>query len=71
MSEQIRHVVLGKPGDVLLLSNLGPLAMDTVDQVREFFRELGIRVAMFEDDVDLAMLKEHELWMLEGVDHDR
>lgn len=53
------RVVLVKPGDVLMIGNLGPLTPEDIDHlhtglatVKESLRLAG--VALFEGDIDLA-----------------
>ncbi|MCX4886054.1 hypothetical protein [Streptomyces sp. NBC_00847] len=55
-----RRVVLVKPGDVLLIGNVGQLDQDAVDALHDgasqFRSALGLaQVALFEGDIDLAV----------------
>ena len=64
-SRLTRHVVLAKPGDVLLLGNVGEdFTPETAHILREFFGEAGIQVAIFTEDIDVGGLEEHEVLML-------
>lgn len=55
-----QRVVLVKPGDLLILGNVGPLAAEQMDaltaSVGGLYRQLGIHVAVFEADVRLDLL---------------
>jgi hypothetical protein len=56
---EVRTVVLAKPGDLLLIGNCGVMDDITADQARAgkaLFAELGIKVVIFADDIDLAKL---------------
>jgi len=53
-----RHVVLAKPGDVLLIGNVGPIDAEMLDALTAFFAEARIRVAIFEEDMELDALTE-------------
>jgi len=56
-----RHIVLTKPGDLLIIGNVGSLRNghdDAFKHVREFFNDLGIRVAVFTEDIDIERLPE-------------
>lgn len=49
-----RHVVLARPGDVLLIGNIGHLPPDQLSVLGEAFRHLGIEVLVFAADIDIA-----------------
>lgn len=55
-----QRVVLVKPGDLLILGNVGPLSADDHDALAgalgALYRQLGIHVAVFEADVHLDLL---------------
>ncbi|MFE5771434.1 hypothetical protein ACFQ7O_24075 [Streptomyces sp. NPDC056485] len=54
MSET-RHVVLVKPGDVLLLGNVGEVSPEQAQALSQVLaKEMGIRVVVFTEDIDLA-----------------
>lgn len=54
MSET-RHVVLVKPGDVLLLGNVGEVSPEQAQALSQVLaKEMGIRVVVFTADIDLA-----------------
>jgi hypothetical protein len=58
-SSEERRVVLVKPGDVLLIGNVGDhiANAESWDHVGPFFRDvLGIRVVVFERDIVLDLL---------------
>lgn len=47
------RAVLVKPGDVLLIGNVGETDPDSLRGLNVFWEELGIRVAVFEGDIDI------------------
>lgn len=50
----IRHVVLVKPGDTLLLGNVGEVDPETLERIGAAFGgELGIHVVVFSADIDM------------------
>lgn len=49
----VRHVVLVKPGDLLLISNIGEVPREQLAKVGEFFQRLGIETVCFAGDVDI------------------
>lgn len=58
MSDDVR-VVLVKPGDKLLIGNVGELDADNAAQVVSAFNELtGLRVVLFEADIDIALMSD-------------
>lgn len=67
MADEQRHVVLAQPGDVLILSGVGPLDLQDVDRATEFFQEVGIKVAMFTEQVHIDLLEE---WAVEFLQED-
>lgn len=54
MSE--RHVVLVKPGDMLLIGNCDLPDDESRQFIGEFFYERGITVCMFSQDIDIDLL---------------
>jgi hypothetical protein len=56
-TEELR-VVLVKPGDVLLIGNIGGGLVDVIDweAVRACFDKLGLKVVLFAEDIDLGLL---------------
>lgn len=58
-SDAARHVVLAKPGDLLVLGNVGNLSMAQLDHLRNLFAaELGVRVAFAPGDVTIGLQSE-------------
>lgn len=54
---EVRHVLLVKPGDILLIGNVGGLDVDEIDRVQPALRDLlGIEVVLFESDIDMSMV---------------
>jgi hypothetical protein len=50
-----RHVLLVKPGDVLLIGNVGGLSDPaSLDGLGVALQEMGIRCFVFADDIDLG-----------------
>jgi len=56
--DSARHVVLTKPGDLLLIGNVGRTPREQIQRMSEFFAQLGIRVAFFAGDIDTAVQPE-------------
>lgn len=57
---ETRHVVLVKPGDLLVFGRLGEIDEESVKALSEHLHErLGIEVVLFEGDIDMAGLKRH------------
>jgi hypothetical protein len=62
MSET-RHVVLAKPGDVLLIGNVGVLDEGTRDACQRLGHELaglGIKVCIFAEDIQVGSRSDGE-----------
>lgn len=61
MSDQETRVVLVKPGDVLLIGNVGELLPDqqVTDALRGLKRAIGCEVYLFAEDIDIAALDPH------------
>ena len=59
-----RHVVLARPGDVLLIGNVGPInsgdRADRLDLLVADLKRLGISVYVFAADIDVDQLSELE-----------
>ncbi|MGW6739710.1 hypothetical protein ACWGDX_03005 [Streptomyces sp. NPDC055025] len=60
MSSEGTRVVLVKPGDVLLIGNVGSLDTDALTNAGEAFTQLRSALGLagifvFEDDIDLAV----------------
>jgi hypothetical protein len=60
------RVVLVKPGDLLLIGNVGEITQEQYDQGYAAFsallkEELNIRVVLFSGDIDIAALAEGEI----------
>lgn len=54
--DEVRHVVLVKPGDILLIGNVG-LDDDEVHRILPELRDLlGIEVVLFESDIDISVV---------------
>lgn len=54
MSE-VRHVVLVKPGDILVFGNVGAVDLEVMaDAVQRLRQELDLKVVVFEADIDMA-----------------
>jgi hypothetical protein len=52
---ETRHVVLVKPGDLLLLGNVGDISPEQAHALSQVLaKEMGIRVVVFAQDIDLA-----------------
>lgn len=52
------RIILVKPGDRLVISNVGrQLNMAQVEEVSSFFCEAGIKVMVFSDDVDMQVVR--------------
>jgi hypothetical protein len=61
MSEPETRLVTVKPGDVLVLANIGPLGDDLPDLLTALKDELGLRyVLVFERDPDLSVIPVNE-----------
>ncbi|MFD6421045.1 hypothetical protein [Streptomyces sp. NPDC060198] len=59
MARSEKRVVLVKPGDVLLIGNLGlscDEALEGALALGEFLATLGISAALFDEDIDLDMV---------------
>jgi hypothetical protein len=59
--EDVRHIVLVRPGDVLLIGNVGTSLDDdgteALQQLGAIFRDgLGIEVVAFEADINVDMV---------------
>jgi hypothetical protein len=56
MSESdVRHVVLVKPGDLLVFGNVGEVDVESVEALNAHLHErLGIEVVLFAGDIDMA-----------------
>lgn len=56
MSEE-KRVILIKPGDVVLIGNVGSLSYEEVEGMRpslvKLAEKLGLRVALFESDITM------------------
>ena len=52
MSNETRALLL-KPGDTLLIGNVGDLDDDVHEHAREFFERIGVSVAIFAGDIDI------------------
>lgn len=58
MADEVR-VVLVKPGDKLLIGNVGELDAETATEVVKAFNELvGLRVVLFEEDISMSLLSD-------------
>ncbi len=55
------RVFLVKPGDVLLIGNVGAAAMEELDSLGEFFQKAGIKCTVFNDDIQLDLLSAEQL----------
>lgn len=54
--DEVRHVVLVKPGDILLIGNVG-LDADEVHRILPELRDLlGIEVVLFVSDIDMSVV---------------
>jgi hypothetical protein len=57
---EVRHVILAKPGDILLIGNLGnclELGGEDLQRIGQVFRDqLGIEVVGFEADIDMNVV---------------
>jgi hypothetical protein len=49
----VRHVVLAKPGDLLLIGNAGTVPVEQLRKLQEFFQHLKIEALCFTADIDL------------------
>lgn len=49
----VRHVVLAKPGDILVIGNAGQAATEDFESLSQLVSELGIKVVVFEWDIDM------------------
>ncbi|WP_151898279.1 MULTISPECIES: hypothetical protein [unclassified Streptomyces] len=55
---ETRHVVLAKPGDLLVFGNIGEVDQESARFLSEYLHErLGIEVVLFTGDIDMARLK--------------
>lgn len=54
MADSPRHVVLAKPGDVLLLSNVGTCTREQAQELSRFFAALDIHIVISAADLDIA-----------------
>jgi hypothetical protein len=53
------RVVLVKPGDVLLIGNVGlTVQSEVVSATQAISKIIGTRVVMFADDIDIALLSD-------------
>ena len=53
MAEE-RHVVLAKPGDVLLIGNVGQIDQELLQAASGMFNELQIKVFWFAADIEIG-----------------
>jgi hypothetical protein len=58
MTSGERRMILIKPGDTLLIGNLGDLEPETCDMAMHAFRSLGLdRVVLFVQDIDIDLAR--------------
>lgn len=54
---EVRHVLLVKPGDILLIGNVGGLDVDDLHRALPALRDLlGVEVVLFESDIDVSVV---------------
>lgn len=54
MASDVKRVVLVKPGEVLLIGNVGELVEgENLADVDKFFGAIGIQVVLFAEDIDM------------------
>ena len=55
--EEAKRVVLVEPGDVLLIGNVTDLDEETSAAIAKWAREIGLRIAVFPEAIDIDVLK--------------
>lgn len=56
-TKEPKRVVLIEPGDVLLIGNIGEHATEDADAIGEWARDIGIRIALFAEAINIDTLK--------------
>lgn len=65
MTEQDKRILVVRPGDVLILKNLGELAEegipDFISGINKLSEAIGVKVFAFSDDIDVSTLPHEDL----------
>lgn len=51
-----KRVVLVKPGDLLLIGNIGEMPPENIERMHDWFEQSGIRICVFAADISMDLL---------------